>query len=75
VHDAELDGDEGLAIGMRIEVCDESGRMFAATVTDRVGSRWQLTFRRAEGQGAGLVGTVCWCRAMLLDDAVAAALR
>jgi hypothetical protein len=43
VHDIELDGDENLAIGMRIEVCDETGRMFTATVSDRTDSRWQLT--------------------------------
>jgi hypothetical protein len=45
VHDVELDGDEDLAIGMRVEVQDESGRLFAATVTGRVGSRWQLTIQ------------------------------
>lgn len=45
VHDAELDGDEQLTIGMRVEVCDEAGRMFAATVTDRLESRWQLTIQ------------------------------
>jgi hypothetical protein len=45
VHDVELDGDENLAVGMRVEVSDESGRMFAATVTDRTGSRWQLTIQ------------------------------
>jgi len=42
-HDAELDGDEQVTVGMRVEVCDESGRMFAATVTARDGRRWQLT--------------------------------
>ncbi len=45
VHDAELDGDEQLAIGLRVEICDEAGRMFAATVTDRIGARWQLTIQ------------------------------
>jgi hypothetical protein len=45
VHDAELDGDEELAVGTRVEICDESGRMFAATVTARVGQRWQLTIQ------------------------------
>jgi hypothetical protein len=45
VHDAELDGDEELAIGMRVEVRDEAGRLFAATVTDRTGHRWQLTIQ------------------------------
>jgi hypothetical protein len=42
-HDAELDGDERLTVGMSVEVCDEAGRMFAATVTARDGHRWQLT--------------------------------
>jgi hypothetical protein len=42
VHDAELEGDEELTIGMRVEVLDDAGRYFAATVTDRVGHRWQL---------------------------------
>ena len=45
VHDAELDGDENLAVGMRVEICDEAGRMFAATVTARDGHRWQLTIQ------------------------------
>jgi hypothetical protein len=45
VHDVELEGDEELAIGMRVEVRDEAGRMFAATVTDRIGRRWQLTLQ------------------------------
>jgi hypothetical protein len=43
VHDVELDGDEQLAIGMPVEVCEDAGRLFAATVTDRTGPRWQLT--------------------------------
>ena len=42
-HDAELDGDESLTIGTRIEIRDDAGRMFAATVTGRDGQRWQLT--------------------------------
>ncbi len=45
VHDAELDGDEDLGIGRRVEICDDAGRMFAATVTAREGHRWQLTFQ------------------------------
>ena len=45
VHDAELDGDEDLAIGTRVEICDDAGRMFAATVTNRDGHRWQLTIQ------------------------------
>lgn len=43
VHEFELEGDEELAIGQRVEVRDESGRFFAATVTKRAGPRWQLT--------------------------------
>ena len=35
VHDAELDGDEDLSIGTRDEICDNAGRMFTATVTNR----------------------------------------
>ena len=31
VHDAELEGDEALTIGMRVEVLDDAGRYFAAT--------------------------------------------
>ncbi|MGH9105173.1 MAG: hypothetical protein ACRDZX_04935 [Acidimicrobiales bacterium] len=42
-NDAELGGDEDLQIGTRVEICDGAGRIFAATVTDRVGDRWQLT--------------------------------
>jgi hypothetical protein len=45
VHDVELDGDEQLAISMLVEVRDDAGRVFAATVTDRSGSRWQVTIR------------------------------
>ena len=45
VHDAELEGDEELTIGMRVEVLDDAGRYFAATVTDRIGHRWQLTLQ------------------------------
>jgi hypothetical protein len=45
VHDVELEGDEELAIGMRVEVRDEAGRLFAATVTDRIDPRWQLTLQ------------------------------
>ena len=43
VHDAELDGDEELSVGMRVEVVDEAGRYFAATITGHEGQRWQLT--------------------------------
>ena len=45
VHDTELDGDENLHIGMRVEISDDAGRMFAATVTGRDGQRWQLTIQ------------------------------
>ena len=45
VHDAELEGDEELTIGMRVEVLDDAGRYFAATVTDRADHRWQLTLQ------------------------------
>jgi hypothetical protein len=45
VHDAELEGDEELTVGMRVEVLDDAGRYFAATVTDRIGHRWQLTLQ------------------------------
>jgi hypothetical protein len=45
VHDIELDGDENLAVGQRVEVRDEAGRFFAATITGRDGARWQLTLR------------------------------
>lgn len=45
VHDAELEGDEELTIGMRVEVLDDAGRYFAATVTDRAAHRWQLSLQ------------------------------
>jgi hypothetical protein len=45
VHDAELEGNEAFAIGMRVEVLDDAGRYFAATVADRLGHRWQLTLQ------------------------------
>ena len=45
VHDMELDGVEELSVGTRVEVRDEAGRLFAATVTERIGSRWQLTLQ------------------------------
>jgi hypothetical protein len=45
VHDSELEGDEGLPIGMQVEVLDDAGRYFAATVTDRIDHRWQLTLQ------------------------------
>ena len=42
VGDAELDGDEDLAIGQRVEVCDEAGRYFAAIITDYRDHIWRL---------------------------------
>jgi len=45
VHDAELDGDEELTVGMRVEVLDDAGRYFAAIVTDQIDRRWQLTLQ------------------------------
>jgi hypothetical protein len=45
VHDAELEGDDVLTIGMRVEVLDDAGRYFAATVTDRIRRRWQRTLQ------------------------------
>lgn len=40
----ELDGDEVLALGLRVELQDESG-LFAATLTSRVGERWEFTIQ------------------------------
>ena len=45
VHEMELDGDEVLALGVRVELQDESGRLFAATVTGRVADRWEFTIQ------------------------------
>lgn len=49
VHEVELDGDENLQIGDRVEVRDEGGGLWAATVEaitrDELGSRYQLTLR------------------------------
>jgi glycyl-tRNA synthetase (class II) len=45
VHDFELDGDENLAIGQRVEIRDHAGALFAATVDSRDGNRWRLTIR------------------------------
>jgi hypothetical protein len=42
VGDVELDGDESLAIGQRVEVCDDAGRYFAAVVTDYENRVWRL---------------------------------
>jgi len=42
VHEMELDGDEGLSIGSRVELQDEAGRLFAATVTAHDGDRWEF---------------------------------
>ena len=43
VHEAALDGDEGMHVGKSVVVCDEVGRKWAATVTACDGHRWQLT--------------------------------
>ncbi len=45
VHEMELDGDEGLATGAQVEVQDEAGRLFAATVTGHDGDRWEFTIQ------------------------------
>jgi hypothetical protein len=49
VHDVELDGDENLQIGDRVEVRDEGGELWAATVegvtSDELGCRYQLSLR------------------------------
>ncbi|GEM_PF-5609442 len=42
VGDVELDGDEDLEIGKRVEVCDEAGRYFAAVVTEYTDHVWRL---------------------------------
>lgn len=42
VHDAELEGDENLAIGQRVEVLDDAGRYFAAVVAGRRDRYWRL---------------------------------
>ena len=45
VHDMGLDGDQELSLGTRVEVHDEAGRVFPATVMARIGLRWQLTLQ------------------------------
>ena len=45
VHEIELDGDEVLAVGVRVELQDEAGRLFAATVSGRLGDRWEFTIQ------------------------------
>ncbi len=42
VHDIELDGDEGLAVGKEVVVLDDAGRHFAATVVKHDGCLWNL---------------------------------
>ena len=61
VHDAELDDDQELSVGMRVEIVDEAGRYFAGTVTGREGQRWQLTLARwAVGSAPALsMGAPC----------------
>ncbi len=45
VGDLDLEGDEDLQIGMHVEVHDDAGALFAATVTGYQDHRWQLTLR------------------------------
>ena len=45
IHEYQLDGDEDLQLGQRVEVKDESGAYYAATVTDHDGLTWELTLR------------------------------
>jgi hypothetical protein len=49
VHDVELEGDENLHIGDRVEVRDEGGELWAATVEavtrDELGQRYRLSLR------------------------------
>ena len=46
VHDVELDGDEMLTVGSRVEIRDEGGQYLAATVdqitADELGRRYRL---------------------------------
>ncbi len=46
VHDVQLEGDENLELGTRVEVQDEGGHFLAATVddisTDKLGRRYRL---------------------------------
>lgn len=46
VHDVQLDGDEDLVVGTRVEIQDEGGFYLAATVdeitTDELGHRYRL---------------------------------
>lgn len=42
VHDVELEGDENLQPGQRVEILDGGGTYHAAVVDDRVGPRWRL---------------------------------
>ena len=46
IHDVELDGDEMLAVGTRVEIRDEGGQYLAATVDqitgDELGRRYRL---------------------------------
>lgn len=44
-HDYELDGDEELEVGQRVEIRDGAGRFHAATVVQRVGPRWKLAIQ------------------------------
>lgn len=42
VHDIELDDDEKLEAGQRVEILDGGGNFHAAVVDKRVGPRWRL---------------------------------
>lgn len=42
VHDIELEGDEELRVGQRVEILDGGGNYHAAVVDERVGPRWRL---------------------------------
>lgn len=42
VHDIELEDDEELRAGQRVEILDGGGNYHAAVVDERVGPRWRL---------------------------------
>ncbi|MPZ74398.1 MAG: hypothetical protein GEU74_14435 [Nitriliruptorales bacterium] len=47
VHEALLDGDEGLAVGDEVLIHDGAGTYRAATVTSHDDDIWQLTLTRS----------------------------
>lgn len=49
VHEALLDGDEGLEVGLPVLVYDGDITYLSATVTAHEGDLWELTLRREEG--------------------------